>query len=714
MKTFNNLKVVIPMIKAVYRRHFIAVKKAFICLTVLIFLLEFNLSQALAAGVTTKLDTANGSTSFEVKDSGDVQVGRIDSDGNLLLIGSATALSGIAITSDGGSIKFRSPTQDSGSRNGLEFQNNSLAYFIGDDHATQVYGYLSRFFDTRTYAASIRVFGPAAGSWGIYSELTHNGINGVIATDAGAMLINSATGRVGINTTAPATTLHVFNAAGSTGPQMIVSSGTTKLFEINGASIVANVPIFQSGGSSTLDITASTQNKTGGLTLSGSLGIGTATPAGRLHIETSGETFPSGWNDNLKLSGVYPALWFKDTSDTKGYIVAQNSDNLYFMHESADSIVATPMLITGSNRIAIGTDSPSSRLHVYEAAGANGAFMIVSTATTKLFEVAGTSVTMGPGDEMTVKGGFVGIGTTNPAYPLEVGRGIIKLGGTGTSSSLILGTWDGANEGSQITFAGAGTNKSWDIDNVSGNSRMFWQDEAFHQLQVVNYGSGDTGMYIEGNSGIGTALPGAILHVSSATGTNMPLLLVSTGATHIFEVGGTSVTLGAGNEMVVKSGFVGVGTLTPSVRLHVSMVAGQNGPILLVSSGTTKLLEVTGSSMTILGSRFPKTWYKTSSTGNGATPLTACAAGYHMCKTHEFATEGRGWDSTVGDTTPYDAGDAWVDPRGFTTGAVSCTNWTATGSGVSGSVMFMDNDGFSSGTGTDTCNLTRATLCCSD
>ena len=52
-----------------------------------------------------------------------------------------------------------------------------------------------------------------------------------------------------IGTTAPMARLHVSSAAASDGPMLIVSTGTSKLFEVNGSSIVANVPLYFPDGS---------------------------------------------------------------------------------------------------------------------------------------------------------------------------------------------------------------------------------------------------------------------------------------------------------------------------------------------------------------------------------------------------------------------------------------------------------------------------------
>ena len=52
-----------------------------------------------AADVRAKLNSNDGSTEFQVRDSADVVVGRVDSDGNLLVVGSATVTgSGLTVS----------------------------------------------------------------------------------------------------------------------------------------------------------------------------------------------------------------------------------------------------------------------------------------------------------------------------------------------------------------------------------------------------------------------------------------------------------------------------------------------------------------------------------------------------------------------------------------------------------------------------------------
>ncbi|MFH1545559.1 MAG: hypothetical protein ABIE23_05770 [archaeon] len=84
--------------------------------------------------------------------------------------------------------------QDSGndgSRPSIKFINNQLATIQGNDTVgnPQIFGFYSKFGSTRTNDAEIQVFGSAAGSWGKYISMGHDGTDGTIKTDTGNIII---------------------------------------------------------------------------------------------------------------------------------------------------------------------------------------------------------------------------------------------------------------------------------------------------------------------------------------------------------------------------------------------------------------------------------------------------------------------------------------------------------------------------------------------
>ncbi len=91
--------------------------------------------------------------------------------------------------------------------------------------------------------------------------------------------------------------------------------------------------------------------------------------------------------------------------------------------------------------------------------------------------------------------GRFGIGTTNPGQTLDVV-------GTTQTDYLILNPQDGSSEGGELRLDGAGSNTTWSMDNYAGRIRFY--HDGSERLTIRN----------NGRVGIGTASPGAPLHVA--------------------------------------------------------------------------------------------------------------------------------------------------------------------------------------------------------
>ena len=94
------------------------------------------------------------------------------------------------------------------------------------------------------------------------------------------------------------------------------------------------------------------------------MGIGTASPEGNLEISSSTTTFPDGWNDNLKLTGIYPSLLLHDTDPSSGTLIGQDAGKLYFMSEVAGVEDTYIMTLDGDGNVGIGTISPDFQLTI--------------------------------------------------------------------------------------------------------------------------------------------------------------------------------------------------------------------------------------------------------------------------------------------------------------------------------------------------------------
>jgi len=74
-----------------------------------------------------------------------------------------------------GRLVLRTPTRNDPGRYGIQFSNNVLGIFLGDDTQEQVFGFYSAFSSYRTNDASILIHGKATANLGKFLKLTHDG-----------------------------------------------------------------------------------------------------------------------------------------------------------------------------------------------------------------------------------------------------------------------------------------------------------------------------------------------------------------------------------------------------------------------------------------------------------------------------------------------------------------------------------------------------------
>ncbi len=222
-----------------------------------------------------------------------------------------------------------------------------------------------------------------------------------------------------------------------------------------------------------------------------------------------------------------------------------------------------------SGNVGIGTLSPNDILHIHKTAantrlrvGNNSGYdqllyfngsadwsMGIDYSNSNAFSIASTS-SLDNSHRLTIlSDGKVGIGRTNPSYTLHV-AGDIRASGTlsveksgnyrvslnGQSSGYIVAT----NDSNQAKF----------VIHTNGSS----------------YFNG-------GNVGIGTASPGARLHLENTAGTNSEWIRLTEGATEYRisnEGGRLKFREGTNDRFVIRSGGnIGIGTTSPVAKLEV-------------------------------------------------------------------------------------------------------------------------------------------------
>jgi len=277
----------------------------------------------------------------------------------------------------------------------------------------------------------------------------------------------------------------------------------------------------------------------------GNVGIGTAAPAYKLDINSGNNTGlrlgPNSSNSSIWLGGSN----FTDFSEARIQtnfgslgIDARSGTNVYLNGNTNGDVI----LALGGGKVGIGAASPLGKLHLYEAtgsvAGINSGSLILEHgnaggASSITFRSCGNitsdyasiqyqdASTLGGAGEASkliisaqndfnddiclMPSGNVGIGTTAPAYKVDVASGDaagIRLGpNVSYGESLLLGGWNSSDFSAPR------------IQTSNGNLHL--DAKSGHNLYLNNYHNGPVLLALGGgNVGIGTYSPAARLDVS--------------------------------------------------------------------------------------------------------------------------------------------------------------------------------------------------------
>jgi hypothetical protein len=288
------------------------------------------------------------------------------------------------------------------------------------------------------------------------------------------------TGNVGIGTTSPSHKLQVedgniglySDSYGNTG--MIRFFGTNNSEKLQIGSLSTNGFLFSPDGIGLSIYTGGSENVR--ITSAGNVGIGTTSPNASLHIEKAGDQSSSVKGITLSSGAAgtnkyLPSIvWSYGANGTPDFAKIESQRSLgtgariLFSTANTSGTMSEAMRIDESGKVGIGNASPVYKIHaktsdatwgyrfenntgvedVHTFLSHGGGYGIAvdstsNSSSTYLMKLAGGTGGTGFGSVerfRVTSSGNVGIGTTSPAYKLEVSGGAISIKGNAAGNSL--------------------------------------------------------------------------------------------------------------------------------------------------------------------------------------------------------------------------------------------------------------------------------------